>query len=197
MQKDTKILWKHVLGVLETEISKGNFITLFKNTTLLTIEDNIATIACPSNMIIDMIQKRFQKRIKELLEEKVEAPLDLLFVPKIVMSEKEVEKAAEREAPLFSSKHDLPKPIGHLPRVRPDFTFETVAVSSSNQLAFISAITVAKNIGRAYNPLFMYGPVGVGKTHLMQAIANDVYQKDPAKKIIYITSEASRLGPLI
>jgi chromosomal replication initiator protein len=61
-------------------------------------------------------------------------------------------------------------------------------VSGTNQLAFVSATTVAEKIGIAYNPLFIYGPVGVGKTHLMQAVANELYKKDPAKKILYITS---------
>ena len=79
--------------------------------------------------------------------------------------------------------------IVHLHRVREDYTFQTIAVSSSNQLAYVSASTVAKKIGHSYNPLFIYGPVGVGKTHLMQAIANEVYRNNPDKKIIYITSE--------
>jgi len=64
-----------------------------------------------------------------------------------------------------------------------------MAVSTSNQLAYVSATTVAKKIGQVYNPLFIYGPVGVGKTHLMQAIANDVYINNPNSKIAYITSE--------
>jgi chromosomal replication initiator protein len=79
--------------------------------------------------------------------------------------------------------------VGHLPRVRADFTFSNFAVSTSNQLAFVSAERVAKNTGKSYNPFFIYGPVGVGKTHLMHAIANEVYRREPDKKIIYITSE--------
>ena len=74
------------------------------------------------------------------------------------------------------------KPIGHFPRVRAEYTFENFAVSGSNQLAFVCATTVAKKIGAVYNPLFIYGPVGVGKTHLMQAIANEVYSKTQIKK---------------
>jgi chromosomal replication initiator protein len=80
-------------------------------------------------------------------------------------------------------------PVGHLPRVRVDFTFSNIAVSSTNQLAFVSAQNVALNTGKSYNPFFIYGPVGVGKTHLMHAIANEVYRREPDKKIIYITSE--------
>src|SRR6185437_2347950 len=112
--------------------------------------------------------------------------VSLLFVPKMVQS-----KTEEKEAPLFSTEEPVQKPltIGHLPRVRPDFTFQNFAVSAGNQLGFVSAQTVAASLGTSYNPLFLYGPVGVGKTHLMNAIANDVYQQNPLNKIVYITSE--------
>ncbi len=110
----------------------------------------------------------------------------MLFVTRTVR-----EKIEEKDTPpLFADMPQQPiKVLPTLARVRSDFTFENMAVSSSNQLAFISATTVAQNLGKAYNPLFIYGPVGVGKTHLMQAIANDVYRKSPTYKIIYITSE--------
>lgn len=186
MDKTLAPIWKHVLGILEAETSRGNFVTLFKSSALLSIEDDIATIACQNTMIISLIQKRYLPLIKEALEKKMGKPIDVILIPKDV-----TEKVSkEKDSPLFSQiSTPIVKSIGHLPRVRPDFTFETMAVSSSNQLAFISATTVAKNIGNSYNPLFLYGPVGVGKTHLMQAIANHVYTQDPARKIIYITSE--------
>ena len=89
----------------------------------------------------------------------------------------------------FEAEEKAPTKVGHLPRVRPDYTFADMAVSSTNQFAYVSATTVAKKPGEAYNPLFIYGPTGVGKTHLMQAIANEVYTKNPNKKILYTTSE--------
>ena len=81
--------------------------------------------------------------------------------------------------------------IGHLPRVRADYTFQTLAVSSSNQLAYVSATTVAKKIGLAYNPLFIYGDTGRGKTHLVQAIGNQFKKQYPGRKVFYLTSEKS------
>jgi len=74
-------------------------------------------------------------------------------------------------------------------RLRPDFTFDNFAVSSTNQMAHAAAQAVADSLGKAYNPLFLYGGVGVGKTHLMQAIAYQVLQKRPKTKVIYCTSE--------
>lgn len=177
--------WSKVLAELETEVSKANFLTLFKSTVLLSLDGNVATVAAPSSMIIDLIEKRFFLLLKKTLDKHTSTDTQIIFIPKTI-----VEKNSKTHGPLFARDEQTHASfIGHLPRVRPDYTFSNMAVSSSNQLAYVSAQTVANNIAVSYNPLFIYGPVGVGKTHLMQAIANHVYQKTPAKKIIYITSE--------
>ncbi|MBP9719616.1 MAG: hypothetical protein KBD46_04025, partial [Candidatus Levybacteria bacterium] len=187
MEKELTSVWNHVLGVLKTEVSEANFLTLFKKSALLSLDDDIATIACENTFIINFIQKKYLSIIQRELDKKVGRPVEVLLIPQEAPSKK---KKGVEDTPLFSQiQQPVTKTIGHLPRVRQDFTFETMAVSPSNQLAFTAATTVAKNIGHSYNPLFIYGPVGVGKTHLMQAIANHVYTQDPTKKIIYITSE--------
>ncbi|MCL6096896.1 MAG: chromosomal replication initiator protein DnaA [Patescibacteria group bacterium] len=183
--EENKILWNKILGEIEVEVSRANFLTLFKKTSLLSLEGDSLTIAAPSVMIIDLLQRRFYEVIKNSVDKHVGANSKIIFVPKILAPEEK----AEKNGPLFDESEKSSTVIGHLPRVRPDYTFENLAVSGSNQLAFVSASTVAKNPGKTYNPLFIYGPTGVGKTHLMQAIANEVYQKNPNKKIIYITSE--------
>jgi chromosomal replication initiator protein len=187
MEEDNNILWKKILGEIETEVSRGIFITLFKPTTLLSIEKEIVSIAAPSNMVIDLLQKRHYQIIKKTVDKYTKTNTKIVFVPKIINKRTQENIMV---SPLFAQiEKKQTQTIGHLPRVRSDYTFQTLAVSSSNQLAFVSAQTVAKKIGQAYNPLFIYGPVGVGKTHIMQAIANEVYKNDPDKKIIYTTSE--------
>lgn len=188
LMNESKIndLWQKILAEIETEVSRANFLTLFKKTSLLSLENDLATIAAPSTMTIDLLKKRFDELIKKTLDKHTGKNIKVLFVPKAIDESK---KGDEKIGPLFVGEKIVAQVVGHLPRVRAEYTFQNMAVSSSNQLAFISAQTVAKNIGASYNPLFIYGPVGVGKTHLMQAIANEVYQKDPSKKIIYITSE--------
>lgn len=190
--KDTNLdqLWKTVLGEIETEISRANFLTLFKNTALVSLDETTATIATPSVMIINMLQKRFLPVIKKTLDKHAHQNLHVVFISKTPFSKN---SKKEESGPLFSSEKPapvvqtvLPRPIA---RVRPDYIFQNLAVSSSNQLAFVTCQTVAKNLGKMYNPLFIYGPVGVGKTHLMQAIANEVYNADSTKKVIYTTSE--------
>lgn len=180
-------LWNKVLTEVELDVSRANFLTLFKRTKLIALEDNVLTIAAPSAMIIDLLQRRFYDVIKKSADKHTKKNTKLIFVPKTVVDV--VIEGEEKHGPLFEMPEKTKASIGHLPRVRADYTFANMAVSSSNQLAFVSASTVAKKPGAAYNPLFIYGPVGVGKTHLMQAIANEVYNSNPENKILYITSE--------
>lgn len=189
---NTSQLWKIVLGEIQTEVSEANFMTLFKKTSLVSLDENTATIAAPSTMINDMIHKRFLPIIKKSLDKHTQKDISIVFTAKTIEAIKEKD---DKNGPLFNipeeplEKRSQPVLAKTLSRVRSEFTFETLAVSSSNQLAFVSGQTVAKNPGKSYNPLFIYGPVGVGKTHLMQAIANEVYRKNPDSRIIYITSE--------
>jgi chromosomal replication initiator protein len=145
---------------------------------------------------------RFAPELKRLLSAYIGRDVAIVFITKTLPS---TDKKHIKETPLFTvsmqetvsdlnnkppfARASADRPMGHLPRVRAEFTFSNFAVSSSNQLAFVSATNVARNIGKSYNPFFIYGPVGVGKTHLMHAIANEVYRREPDKKIIYITSE--------
>src|ERR1035437_1245412 len=185
--QDYKDLWTKVLAEIELEVSRANFLTLFKRTSLLSVDDNTVTIAVPSIMIIDLLQRRFYEVIKQAADKHLKKDTKIIFVPRTIIDV--VDEKEAQHGPLFENDNKPGATVGHLPRVRPEYTFEDMAVSSTNQLAFVSATTVAKKPGVAYNPLFIYGPTGVGKTHLMQAIANEVYAKNPQKKILYTTSE--------
>lgn len=178
-------LWTRALGEIEVEVSKAVFLTLFKKTSLVSLDKGIATISAPSMMVVDLLQRRFYQIIKKALDNQTAQNLKIFFVskaPPLALKQ-------EDRGPLFEEQANEKITIGHLPRVRNDFIFENIAVSGTNQLAFVSCSSVAKKMGHFYNPLFIHGPVGVGKTHLMQAIANDVYAKSPSKKIVYTTSE--------
>lgn len=176
-------LWDPVLGEIEVEVSRAVFFTLFKKTALTSLEGSVATVSAPSVMIADLLERRFYQLIKKSLDKQTGLDTKLLFVSKSIP----LEIKRTEEGLMFPTEEKIT--IGHLPRVRADYTFENLAVSSSNQLAFVSAKSVSQKPGNLYNPLFIHGPVGVGKTHLMQAIANEVYAKSPNKKILYITSE--------
>ena len=156
-------LWKEVLSEIEKTVSRTNFITLFKNTTLLSVDDTTMTLTAPSTVIIDLLQKRFSSEIISHLEQKTGKKITLTYAVKAVTPLLQTEPSG----PLFDQTPvKTQSSIGHLPRVRADYTFENFAVSGSNQLAYTAATRVAGDIGTSYNPLFIYGPVGVGKTHL-------------------------------
>lgn len=188
MSDSFNTLWSLVLEDIKAQVSNANFLTFFKNTTLLSTENGTAIISAPSSIVISILEKRFSDKIKESLKKHTEKEYVILFTPKGYTSSTQF---TPTENSLFSTTSKPQTPlVGHLPRVRAEFTFVNFAVSpSTNELAFVSAQTVANNTGSSYNPFFIYGPVGVGKTHLMHAIANHVYQLHPDKKIIYITSE--------
>lgn len=185
MQERNDLVWKKALATIENEVSRANYLTLFRQTALIDLSDTQATIAAPSLMVLDLLQKRFLPIIQSALEKETNNKMHLQFVAQTIASDNK----KESDAPLFAQTATKTPLVGHLPRVRPDFTFETLAVSDSNRLAYESARNVATHPGTSYNPLFIYGPVGVGKTHLMQAVANAVYAQNPDNKIIYITSE--------
>jgi len=192
MGKDLKTTWDKVLNELQPNISVGNFNTFLKTTNLVSLEDGIATISTNSLILVDILQKRFAEKIKTAIKNQTGENIEIFLTVGEGVKKTKI-KDKEMDSPLFDHIEDvgkLVKPlVGHLPRVRPEYTFSNFAVSSTNQLAFVSAQRVSDKIGESYNPLFIYGPVGVGKTHLVQAIANNVYLKNPDKKIIYITSE--------
>ncbi len=182
-------LWTTVLGELEILVTKPTFRTFFASSNLLTLEGSVATIGCNSAVAVQMMETRYYSLVKNILDKHTQQNVSLLF--KIVAL-----KTQNTTGPLFSQETLGPTKIANSPMIpfnpnhlRHDFNFETFAVSTTNQMAYAAATAVASSPGALYNPLFFYGGVGVGKTHLMQAIGNEVLMKNPAFKILYCTGE--------
>ena len=179
-------IWKQVLEEIELEVSKPIFLSFFKPTTLVSLENSIATIDSPTHITSEYIEKRYYSLIKKALDKKLSQNISIVFASSGSSSPK---FQSGNVGPLFvkdigeSSKK--PRPL----RIRPDYTFESLAVSDSNQLAYTAAVTVTSSPGEKYNPLFLYGTVGVGKTHLMNAMANRAYDENQSFKVLYLTTE--------
>lgn len=181
-------LWKTTLSELEVDLTKANFQTWFPLTFIKKIlkkEANrqVVEIATPSPYVAENIEKRYYSRLKEILDKKTNKNNELVLV-----IQPPTRQSTAKLGPLFEAKDRVKDRIEKL-GLREDFTFENFAVSSSNQTAYAAGTTVAKSPGKAYNPLFLYGGVGVGKTHMMQAIAHQIINGKPTAKIIYCTSE--------
>ncbi len=179
-------LWKQVLAEIQVEVSKPIFLTFFKPTTLVSVANSIATIDAPTHITADYIERRYYSLIKKSLDKKTGENLSLVFTSEGNASRKSVKK---EEGPLFVSENRKPQLARRPARIRSDYTFESLAVSESNQLAYTAALTVASDLGSKYNPLFLYGSVGVGKTHLMNAVANKACDQNEHCKIVYLTTE--------
>ena len=179
-------LWKKVLAEIEIEISRPIYMTFFKGTELVSLEDAVATITTASFMNSEYIEKRYYGIIKKIIDKHTSQNVSLVFT---TGGKRDVNKKTDA-GPLFVKElRSQQNAIRPLPGIRTDYTFENLAVSESNQLGYTAAVTVAKNPGTKYNPLFFYGTVGVGKTHLMHSIANKVYGQNPHINVLYLSTE--------
>lgn len=186
-------IWKDSLEIIKVTVSPAIFSTWFLQTHLASMEDLservIAEVGCSTSFAKNTIEARYFGLIQDSLSKVVGKKCDLSFVVK--SNPKSVKNAPEGASPLFSAEKDDKGTleIFQKARVRPSFTFDNFAVSGSNQMAHAAAEAVSKDLGSAYNPLFIWGGVGVGKTHLMVSVGNSVLRKDPNKKVLFCTGE--------
>lgn len=196
MEEDPKKLWRMALDSLKISISPATFSTWFSRTFVSSIKVGegarlFVEVACPSHFVADELEKRYFGLIQDALGSLLDKKIDLAFVVK----QGQAAQVVDNPSPLFSTsdreeeKKDLLHQALRRARLRAGFTFENFAVSATNQMAHAAADAVSKNPGRAYNPLFLWGGVGVGKTHLMLAIGHRVLSLAPDAPVLYCTAE--------
>jgi len=188
-------LWQAVMGELELSISKANFTTWFKNTSIVSINQEKLTVGVPNGFTKEWLENKYHKFILSALQ-KI-CPQVKTVVYKIVgesnspknnaSSNQKQEKASFEYSPSdYADNQEKEIPNEDL---NPRYTFDNFVVASNNELAHAACSAVSKKPGVIYNPLFIYGGVGLGKTHLLQSIGNELLKKDPKKKIKYASSE--------
>lgn len=173
--------WDAILHhvMVEHEVTKVSFDTWLKPLKVHSFENNIVTILVDQQMTINYIQKKYALPIKVAIAELtgLDCSLDFILPENIKTVEtkaKDVEKTN-----LLLEKANL----------NPRYTFDTFVVGKNNNFAHAASLAVAESPGEVYNPLFIYGGVGLGKTHLMHSIAHFILDQDPEKKVLYVTSE--------
>ena len=184
-------LWQAVLGELELLISKVNFTTWFKNTFISDTSDDSAIIATPNAFTKTWLEKKYSDQISQALKNITNNSIrKVTFLvetkkPASTPTKQAVDAISSRsETSGGSASTDLNK-FG----LNKKYVFENFIVGKNNELAHAASRAVSEKMGEAYNPLFLYGGVGLGKTHLVQAIGNALLQKNPKLKILYINSE--------
>jgi chromosomal replication initiator protein len=180
-------LWNHCLRRLESELPEQHFNTWIRP--LQAVEDiGQLRLLAPNRYVVDWVNQNCAARIGELVEELVPPPTPQVVVEIGSRRAVETEPVVASRTPEARIKREVALPqIGG--RLNPEFTFGNFVEGKSNQLARAAAMQVAENPGRAYNPLFIYGGVGLGKTHLMHAIGNHILTRARDARIAYVHSE--------
>lgn len=184
-------IWKATLNEMEVDLGKNNLGLYFKNTRLLFLENKVAKIGFRNLGVATQTGARYYSFVQTTLQKITHlSPLSLVFEadPEMAKKEEEVRETGPLFAVPLADKEELKEAIKHS-HLRPDFTFEEFCVSTSNQLAFAAATATAANPGKSYNPLFLWGGVGIGKTHLMQAVGHEILRKNSRAKVIYAPGE--------
>lgn len=181
----TKELWENALVELELSISKPNFNTWFKDTHVVRVEDGVVYLGVPSQFARDWLSTKFHKDILRSLRGLSDSVRSVEYI-----ISRGPKKQSEEVRPLAPSPTELPLESVHArSNLNPRFTLNSFVVGPFNELAHAAAQAVIRKPGIAYNPLLIYGPTGLGKTHLVQAIGNYFRVQTPDRKIYYVTSE--------
>lgn len=195
MQLDYSKLWKDALEILKLSVSDAAYKTYLLNTSLVEIKDvsdrAIAEIGCKSYFIKQIVEQRYFGLIQDTLNKMLLKQVDLVFSVKSGGAVNFQEN--ENLGPLFEKNEGISKEEYESALKRANlrllFTFDKFAVSGSNQMAYAAAQAVAENPGTTYNPLFIYGGVGVGKSHIMHAVGHSIFTKNINAKVLACTAE--------
>jgi len=183
---DAKHIWRAALGELQVALSPANFETWLRHTALVDVSDNRFRIAVPNGFAKDWLETRYRSLISQTLARIVGYSVVVEFV---VAPEATSGSAAEAVATQVRVEPARQPAEGAGTNLNARYTFANFIVGSANRLAHAASLSVAERPGHAYNPLFLYGGVGLGKTHLMHAIGNAVIGRFPRKRVVYLTSE--------
>ena len=179
-------LWDEILGRIETKVNRHSFYTWFRPTTFVSDDRSSLTVRVPNALFKDWLTKHYAGVISEATAELKRPNLLVQFVSDIQSDAAVIPLSADEAVALETgAPATQPGPAGLNPR----YTFDTFIVGSSNQFAHAACRAVAEAPSRSYNPLFIYGGVGLGKTHLMHAVGHYVLQHDRNLKLTYISSE--------
>lgn len=181
---DVTILWSNFLESIKKEVTSLSYDTWFKETKLYEIKDGKAIVIVPMPIHKKHLSDNYRSLIEETFNKITGSNFEFEFLLQEEIGEKTIEK--QEEIPPIQEGIPYNNPIDS--NLNPNYTFQTFIVGNSNRFAHAAALSIAENPGKMYNPLFIYGNSGLGKTHLMHAIGNYIVQNSN-KKVLYVTSE--------
>lgn len=189
-------LWQSVLGEIELSVSHATFTTWFKNTQLVDQNDSGVVISVPNIFAKKQFEVKFNDQIKDVLSKNGVTPKNITYMINTGANKNKVNRETtmvkdSQSADDLISNSKSSRSVSNLTTgdLNPRYTFDNFIVGSSNDLAYVASQAVAAHPGEKYNPIYLYGGVGLGKTHLMQAIGNEIKRTKPDTRVLYINSE--------
>lgn len=192
-------LWQAVLGDIEITLSRGNYLTWFKNTQLMKHDGNHFVVGVPNVFIKQQLERKYNDLVVETLtrngaenpvvEYKIQSVVRKPVSDESITLPPGVVAAGQVSNNLPASKSGNGLSHAYRPGINERYTFDTFVVGSGNELAYAACQAIAANPGTKYNPLFLYGGVGIGKTHLIQAVGNAVIAARPDARVVYVSTE--------
>jgi len=190
MNNDLTSLWEKTLNIIKGEMSEVSFNTWIKSCNPISISSDTITLSVPNSFTQDILEKRY----KDLVINSIEAACSKSYKIKFILEsdvleaeEKEKEKEENKRKGTTTSSVTVNDEMSST--LNPKYTFNSFVVGNSNRFAHAASLAVAEAPAKAYNPLFIYGGVGLGKTHLMHAIGHYILQSNPNAKVVYVSSE--------
>ncbi|MFB5676984.1 chromosomal replication initiator protein DnaA [Paenibacillus terreus] len=182
MESHTSELWQQILSIIQTKLSKPSFDTWFKATKATKLNDHSIVISAPTTFAVEWLESRYTKLVASTVYELLGKQVDVKFMI-------EENKPAEPDPQQLPQQPTVvqEEAVSHM--LNPKYTFDTFVIGSGNRFAHAASLAVAEAPAKAYNPLFLYGGVGLGKTHLMHAIGHYILEHNPASKVVYLSSE--------
>ncbi len=179
-------LWQLTLSEMEIQLSRANFATWLKNSHLIDKKDGTFFISLPNNFAKQWVEDKYNKNILGIIRNFDDSAKKVEFI----VSQGEAKKTAVPEISKLENTIDLEFKINPETNLNPKYSLKSFVVGPSNELAFAAASAIAQEIGNKYNPFFVYGGVGLGKTHLVQALGNEIWTRSGGKiKPKYVPSE--------
>ncbi|MEK7124998.1 MAG: chromosomal replication initiator protein DnaA [Patescibacteria group bacterium] len=185
-------IWKAVLGEMEIALSRAHFTTWFRNTSVVSRDQSNILVSVPNGFVKEWLENKFNKQILQSVRKLVPEIRDVRYIigqPKPELTKQDFSKIILEKELEETSRADIDPDVDRTTNLNKKYTFDSFVVGSNNELAHAAALAVTKSPGKLYNPLFIYGGVGLGKTHLIQAIGNRLLSQQKEKKILYIAAE--------
>ena len=186
MMNTVKEKWPEIIEHLrvEHELSNVSFNTWIQPLKVYDVVDNTVFILVNMNASVEYIEKKYQLPLKVCIAETTGTEYDVVFISEDDDRLNEIQNMA-----IEANQKKKSKSAAEKAGLNPKYTFDTFVVGGNNNFAHAASLAVAESPGEVYNPLFLYGGVGLGKTHLMHSIAHFILDKNPKKKVLYVTSE--------